>query len=206
MGGLGETHGVGGVRASRTARFTRALLIALIVSLSASAVLAVWAVLVGDFGDLEVRILFTTLAFGLFSLAGLGAALRFDRHRFVAVGVGGVAASALALVMSLVAIWGEELWDNETFVRLLGTSIVLAVSFGYVSLMLLVRPRHAGVSLALAATVGLATLIAAILIWMIWGDFGPESGMFRLLVSLGILATLGTLVTPILNRVLGQNR
>jgi hypothetical protein len=187
------------------ARLTRGLLIALIVSLSASALLAVWAVLVGEFGDLEIRILLTTLAFGLFSLTGLGAAVRFDRHRFVAVGFGGVAASALALVMSLVGIWGEEVWGNETFLRQLGTAVVLAVTFGYVSLMLLVRPRHAGVSLVLAATVGLATLIAAILIWMIWADFQPASGMFRLLGSLGILATLGTLVTPVLNRVLGQS-
>ena len=205
MAGTVEKDELGGGRAPGAARLTRVLLIALIVSLSASALVAVWAVLVGDFGELEIRILLTTLAFGLFSLTGLGAAVRFDRRRFVAVGVGGVAASALSLVMSLVGIWGEEVWDNETFLRQLGTAIVLAVTFGYVSLMLLVRPRHAGVSVVLAATVGLAVLIAAILIWMIWGDFEPASGMFRLLGALGILATLGTLVTPILNRVLGQS-
>lgn len=182
----------------------RGLLIALIASLSISALLGVWVLLVGEIGEVEERILMTTLSFGGFSVTGLAASVRLDRRRFVPIGVGGLIASGVALALSLTSIWAG-IDDSEVFFRLLGTSVVLAVALAYASLVLLVRPGHGAVAAVVAMTEIFAGVIAASIIGIIWADTDPPEWMARGLGALAILAVLGTLVAPILNRVLGTS-
>jgi hypothetical protein len=179
----------------------RNFLIVLIASLTISALLGVWVLLVGEIGDVESRILITTLSFGGFSVTGLAASVRLDRRRFVPVGVGGLIASGVALVLSLTAIWAR-IGDSQVFFQLLGTSVVIAVALAYASLVLLVKPAHGAVAAVVAMTEIFAGVIAASIIGIIWADTDPPELMARGLGALAILAVLGTLVAPILNRVL----
>jgi hypothetical protein len=174
----------------------RALLVVLVASLAISALLGVLALTLGEFGDLEVRILLTTLALGLFSLTGLGAAVRLVRRSVVAVGILGIAASGVALGMVVLAVWVEV--DDAGFIRLMAASAVVAVGLAYASLLLLV-PRRSGMVTALVA-VSLAALAAgcAILLVLVLTDLEVPETVFRLMGAAGIVALFGTLAAPIM--------
>ena len=85
----------------------RLFLVALVTSLTATALLAIAILLLGDFDDTTWRILGTTALIGLFSLLSLPAGALLDRGeaRFLAYATIGAAAGGL--VLTLVLLWGE---------------------------------------------------------------------------------------------------
>jgi len=74
----------------------KVFLISLIISLSISALLGVIILLIGNFGQIQARILLTTLTIGGFSLTGLCCANLLEKKRF----------SAFAIFGMIVSIWG----------------------------------------------------------------------------------------------------
>ena len=189
------TNGFGSLR--------RRLLIAMIASLSASALMGIIVLLSGDIGEIEVRILVTTTATGAFSITALGASVRLERREAIPVGILGIGASGLALALALVGIWGEL--DGDGFYRAFGTVAVVAAAMAYASLALLVRPRHAAVRGILVATLGTLAVTAAMTIALILGADVEGDGYFRLLGSFAILTVFGTIVAPLLNRALDRS-
>jgi hypothetical protein len=173
--------------------------VVLIASLSIAAVMAVVIVLTGNLGDTEARILFTTIIAAAFSLTGMGASARFYRGSWKWVGAAGIAASALALVLGLVFIWVEL--DTGSFLRTLVVAVILATALAYASVLLLVRPQHRAVAIALLSTLVLLAGVTVMLITLAVFDLNYQDWYFRVLGALGILTVLGTLVTPLLNRV-----
>ena len=171
----------------------------LIASLSIAAVMAIVVVLTGDLGDTEAQILLTTVTAAAFSLTGMGASARFYRGSWTWVGAAGIAASALALVLALVFIWGEL--DTEPFLRTFGVAVILATALAYASVLLLVRPRHRAVAVSLLATLVVLAGVTGMLISLAVLDLNWQDWFFRVLGALAILTVLGTLVTPVLNRV-----
>lgn len=171
----------------------------LIASLSVAAVMAVVIVLSGDLGDPEARILFTTVFAAAFSLTGMGASARFYRGSWKWIGAAGIAASGLAVVLSLAFVWVEL--DTEPFLRTWAVSVILATALAYASVLLLVTPRHRAVAIALLATLVVLAGVTAMLVTLAVSDLFYEDWYFRLLGALSILTVLGTLVTPLLNRV-----
>ena len=70
--------------------FKKIFLISLIVSLSISALLGIIIFLVGNFDEIQVRILLTTLTVGGFSLTGLCCATLLEKKRFSAFAIMGM--------------------------------------------------------------------------------------------------------------------
>jgi hypothetical protein len=161
--------------------------------------MAVVIVLTGNLGDIEARILLTTITAAAFSLTGMGASARFYRGSWTWVGAAGIAASAVALVMAVVGIWVEP--GSEAFLRTLLVAMILATALAYASVLLLVRPQHRAVSIALLAILAVLAGVAGMLIILAVFDLNYRDWYFRALGALGILTVLGTLVTPLLNRV-----
>jgi hypothetical protein len=173
--------------------------VVLIASLSIAAVMAVVIVLTGDLGDTEARILLTTISAAAFSLTGMGASARFYRGSWTWVGAGGIAASAVAVVLAFVGIWVEP--DSEAFFRTFAVAVILATALGYASVLLLVRPLHRAVGIALLATLAVLAGVTVMLLTLAVFELDYQDWYFRVLGALGILTVLGTLVTPLLNRV-----
>src|SRR4051812_16573415 len=88
----------------------RLFFIGLIASLSATALIAIVTLLVGDFDETGGRILLTTALLSGFSLFALPAGALLDRGRGVWLAYAVLALSALAFVVAMTLVWGS--WDD----------------------------------------------------------------------------------------------
>jgi hypothetical protein len=201
----GGGGGGGGARrptAVGTAR--RVAIYCIVASFSLAAIVGIVALLSGDFGETQGRILLTTVLLGATSITALCHLAIADRAMRV-VGVVGLAASSVALITGLLLIWRD--WDGpglDDWFTVFGTAGVIAVSFAHANLLLLLAGRRRRViRLGLAVTLVMIAAVAVMLILPIvsQGDIpGPRDGesYWRLFGVLGILDVLGTVVVPVL--------
>ena len=169
--------------------------------LIAAALVALVAVLRGDFSDTDGRIL-GTLAALLYTGGGVLAGLALvERRRAVWLGWTVVAGSPVALVLLLRAVWewvgdgeGEVLWELAW-----SAVIVLAAAIMASTALLLARRvalvRLAWTTGALAATAAVLTIVA------IW-DEDPGDALAKVLAAFWILALLSYFLVPVLERFL----
>lgn len=182
----------------------RAAVYAIIVSFSLAAVVGIIALLSGEFGETQGRILLTTVLLGATSITALCHLAIADRAMRV-VGVVGLAASSVALVTGLVLIWRD--WDSPGFDDLLkafATAGVVAVSFAHANLLLLLAGRRRQViRIGLMVTLVMIAAVAIMIVLPIVSEGeipGPrnEEWYWRLFGVVGILDALGTVVVPVL--------
>lgn len=193
-------------------RARRTAIIAIIVSLSLTALVGIITLLSGSWGDVQVKVLLTTLLFAGFSisvlchLAVVGRALQL-------VGFAGVVVSSISLVTGLVLIWGN--WDNwesqEVVLKVFGVTGVLAVSLAHANLLLLLgQRRNRIVRTLLYVTVAIIGVVALMLCLPIatGGDIPGDDadGYWRLLGVVAILDVLGSIVLPVTGRFLRDER
>lgn len=176
----------------------------IIVSFSLAAIVGIIALLSGDFGETQGKIILTTLLMGATSITALCHLAIADRAMRV-VGFVGLAASGVALVTGLVLIWRD--WNDSTQEDWFRTFIIagiIAVSFAHANLLLLLAGRRRlviriGLMVTLAMIAGVAIML--ILVVASNGDipgFENEGWYWRLFGVLGILDVLGTVVVPVL--------
>src|SRR5690625_1879295 len=88
----------------------------LIGALSVSALIGIYIFLAGDFGETEVRLLFTTLAIGGYSLAGLCCSVIYKREKLKPFSVIGMLTAVTGFVITTGAIWEvidiEDIWKT----------------------------------------------------------------------------------------------
>lgn len=186
----------------------RAAIIAIIVSLALAALLGIVALLSGEFGEVQGKVLLTTLtiaAFGTTALCHLAVVTRSVRL----VGFLGIAASAGAALCALVLIWADwSTWtDTEGWWKALGVLTVAAVSLAQANLLLLLvgRPQRLirialGVTLVALAIVAVMIVVPILTDGEVPGDDGDT--YWRVFGVLAILDALGTIALPILGLVL----
>ena len=176
----------------------------IIISFSGAALVGIIALLGGDFGETQGKILLTTVLFGAFSITALCHLAIADRAMRI-VGVSGLLASGAALVTGLVLIWRS--WDAPGFddwLRAFATAGILAVSFAHANLLLLLAGRRrAAIRWGLAATLVAIAVVAVMIILPILtdGDIPGEDAAdvyWRLFGVIAILDVLGTVVVPVL--------
>ncbi len=171
-------------------------LYALIGSVAVSALLGMLAILVGDFGEFEIRVLLTSLTISGASLCGLssGAALEAKRARVLpACGIG---LAIVAAAMIVFGIWTEV--QPDEFWKTTLTMAVFAAACSHMALLLLARlaPRYAwSLWAATVAVFGVALIVTV----MMWAEVHEET-MFRLLGVAGILDGAITILIPIFHR------
>ena len=181
--------------------FKKIFLISLIISLSISALLGIIIFLVGNFGEIQVRILLTTLTIGGFSLTGLCCATLLEKKRFSAFAIFGMIASIFGFLFITFIIWTG--WGSSNSVwKVMIITIILAFSTAHASLLLLVKSDKTIVNVSLATTLLFLSLVALELIILVLGEFRHIDSMwYRILGVFAILDVLGTIVTPILIKV-----
>jgi hypothetical protein len=190
----------------------RAAIIAIVASLAIAALLGIIALLSGEFGELQGKVLLTTLtvaAFGTTALCHLAIVTRSVR----VVGFVGIGASFGAALCALVLIWVD--WDNawqytEWWWKSLAVLSIVAVSLAQVNLLLLLAGRRQplirialAVTLAAVAVVGVMLALPTLTNGDIPGDQGD--GYWRIFGVVAILDALGTIALPILGLVLGAS-
>ncbi len=193
---------------SATVRSIRRLaVIFIIVSLSLTALIGIVTLLTATFGDLQGKIMLTTLLIAGFSITALCHLAVVDRALRV-VGFIGIGASAVALLLGVVLVWFS--WDNwnsglDQVFKAFAIVSVIAVSLAHANLLLLLAERHNPLlRAALFTTVGFIALVALLIILPIAteGEIPGENGelYFRILGVAAILDVLGTIVLPVINR------
>ena len=176
----------------------------IIVSFSLAAVVGIIALLSGDFGETQGRIILMTLLLGATSITALCHLAIADRAMRI-VGFVGLAASSVTLITGLVLIWRD--WDSPGFdqwFKAFATAGILAVSFAHANLLLLLAGRRRSViRVGLMITLVMIASVAIMVILPILseGDIpgvGNEEWYWRLFGVVGILDVLGTVVVPVL--------
>lgn len=178
----------------------RWLIGAAIAALCFTALVAIGIFLFGEFGETEARLLLTAGAVATYSLTGLVAAGALERHD-AWVGQAGLATSGVGFLLAMMVIWSDwEGDDGEGLARLAATAFIAAGAVTHGTLLL---PRPAD-SPSLRAIIGLTlttvTVVALMLIGLVYSEDDPGEGYFRALGVVAVLMVLGTILVPILRR------
>ena len=177
----------------------RIFLYLLIASVGLSALIGIGVLLFGDFGEIEIRVLFTTLTTTVSSIFGLacGSALNMGRARPVAVA--GIALSIIAGLMSFLVIW-DMLDDSKVFIQAFVTALILSAACSHLCLLSLARldKRFAWTRIAAHVCVW---LLGVILLYIVWLEPEGDSDLiYRVLGVLGIFVGSITVITPVLHK------
>jgi hypothetical protein len=176
----------------------------IIISFSAAAVIGIVALLSGEFGDTQSKILLTTVLFGAASITALCHLAIADRAMRV-VAVVGLVASLTALATGSVLIWGE--WftsDIDGWVKAFGVSGIAAVSFAHANLLLRLSGRRRRVIRVGLIVTLIAIVVVAVMLWLPILTNGEipgidnESWYWRSFGVVAIIDVLGTVVVPVL--------
>ncbi len=182
--------------------FKRTFLITMIVSLSISALIGIFIFLFGDFGETEARLLLTTLTIGGYSLTGLCCSVLYEKRKFTPLALSGMIISIIGFLYTVLVIWEAIDLDHDFTWKALIIFIVLAASTAHSCLLLLIKSEKSLVNSALSGTIIFISIVALMLIILVLNEFDNVGEFyFRLLGVFAILDVLGTIVTPILNKV-----
>jgi hypothetical protein len=172
-----------------------------VVSLVLTAGIAIITLLVGDFGETELRILLTTVSISFFSLLALPGSILIEQERRQGLGFTSVALAVLGFLLSLNMIWiqwddaGEGSWKSH----LVATIVAIATT------------QAAGVELRrrdadpvwvrrIAAASHVAAAVSALLASIAVLDEIDDDGFLRALGAIVIANVLLVALQPVLRR------
>lgn len=188
--------------------FRRTAIVFIIVSLTIAALFGIITLLTGEFGELQGKILLTTLLLAGFSITALCHLAVVGRTLRI-VGFVGIAVSALAFISGAILIWRSwESWSEvwELTLKTFAVFAIAAASLAHANLLLLLgERRNQVVRIGLWVTLGLIALLAVLIILPIVteGEIPGDNGepYWRALGVVAILDVLGTIVLPVVGRV-----
>lgn len=185
---------------SDTIPLKKIFLHSLIISVAISAVLGILAILLGDFGELEVKILLTTLTISAASLCGLCCGASIELRGQSVLAVSGIVVASVAAVFVIGGVWIEP--NSDAYWKSTITLSIFAVALSHLSLLTLAH-LNSRFKWAMPAAYGVVFAVAFLLTGMIWGEWYEEF-LFRLLGVAGILDGAITILIPIFHRLSGD--
>jgi MFS family permease len=179
-------------------RGKQVLVLAVVVALCTTAVLAIGILLFGHFGELEGRILITTALLAAYGLLALPAGFLFDQARLERLAGALVLMTAAGFALAIAAAW----WPNEPPAALgkaNATATVFAVAAAQIA-ALAARQRTSdplSVRRLFASSAVLVLAVATMVSIAAWAEIGAQ-GYFRILGSIAVLDVLAVALQPIL--------
>ncbi|MBK6749342.1 MAG: hypothetical protein IPG67_04865 [Acidobacteria bacterium] len=171
----------------------------LITSVAISALLGIGVILFGNFGELEVRVLLTTLTVTVTSILGLACGAYYETGRGRNLPLAGIVLSLVSALMVFLIIW-NVLDDNSNFIKATLTAVMLAVSCSHLSLLSIARLDRRFAWSQIAAFVFVAVL-DAILLYILWFEPTSDSDLVsRIIGVLSILIASITVITPVFHK------
>lgn len=176
----------------------------LVCSIALSAIMGIWAIISGDFGELQGQILGTTLTVVGTSILGLacGAFLESPRSQNTPLRIVPVAGIILSVVSALLALW--MIWtsfNNDTgVIKTFFICLIFAFSLAQLSLLSLARlAKRFGWSLT-AAFVVILLLDSIISLVIVFASGSENEFVFRVIGVLSVAAAALTVMIPIFHR------
>lgn len=179
----------------------KTFLYTLIGSITVSALLGIWAILAGEFGEFQAKILGTTLTIVGTSLLGLACGAFWESPRASESGleiipIAGIILAFVAAITVLVMIW----WQIDNIWKIGAVSGIFAFSLAQLSLLSLANlsEKFKGIlTIAYLVILGLAAINSILII------IEPSSDSNFVMRLIGVLAVIDaalTVMIPILHR------
>ena len=183
-------------------RWKRLLLLAVIGSLAVTAALAIGILLLGDFDDVEWRVLGTTFAISVASLLSLPGAQLLDQRRAVPLAWATVTLAGVTFVLFEHTIWTGD--GSETAWKRVGTAAVFAVATTQIAALTsrLKTDDRKSVRYVYLVTIGLGLLLATLATTAMWKEI-ENDGFYRGLAALAVLNVFLVALQPLLRRLGG---
>jgi hypothetical protein len=160
-------------------------------------VLGIWAILSGEFGELQGRVLLTTLTITGASVCGLACGAYWETGRNRALPGMGIVLTLLGAGVVIFGIWYKTSTTN--FWKIAASICLVAIATAHISLLSLAR-LAGRYRWALAAAYLLAYLLAALLIIAMFAESNNSDWFPRLIGVVSILLAAVSLVVPIFHR------
>jgi hypothetical protein len=173
--------------------FTR-IVIGLIV---ANAAFAIFVLLGGDIGDVEGRILGTSLIATASAILAMACAPALSKGRLGFVPHLGMAAAAAGFVAVTIFIWADI--DSLTLGKIAGSAYVVAGAAALACLLSGWRLQGGSAWVGMAANLLIAA-VAAMILLPIWTEVGGEGGYWRMFAIVAVLLSASVLAVPVLHR------
>jgi hypothetical protein len=165
----------------------RFLLVAMVTALSVTALIAILALLAGDFDETEGKILATTGGFALASLFAMRGTILLDQGRNRDLGWTVVALSALAFLLELKVVWIDT-GDSEVTWKALAITAGLAGALGQIATSVARRRPTDPPSLRpLGWAAGACALTVEALIAIAAIEEVDDAGFYRFLAAVFVL-------------------
>jgi hypothetical protein len=175
---------------------TRLAIRVFIALIALNAALAIAVLLAGDFGDTEGKILLSSLATSGAVVLALACEAGRDVRRLGRLPTLGAVAAIVGATLAVISIWSRagDPWSG----RLAGTLITLAAVIMIVGFVLrAILPRR--FQWTVAVTVLLASLVGAMLVSLIWGEWDNE-WFARVFGAVAVALAAFGIVLPVLHR------
>lgn len=171
----------------------------LIGSVSISALLGIIVILFGNFGELESKILMTTMTVTCTSILGLACGAYFETGRGKILPMVGIGLAILSAILYIILIW-NDFSNGQFFVKVVLSSALLAVACSHLSLLSIARLDRKFIW-SRYAVYACVWLLATILLYIIW--FEPDSSsdlVSRIIGVLSIIIAALTIITPVFHK------
>jgi len=168
----------------------------LVISVALSAVLGIIAILSGNFGDFEARVILTTVTISAASICALAAGALWENRRERTFPGITVALAILAAAVIIIGIWGKI--STISYWKFSATVGVLAIAFAQACLVSLARLASRFASTRIIALIAIFFL-ATLIIIAICTEVSSE-GFFKTMGATAILVAALTIMMPIFHR------
>lgn len=162
-----------------------------------AALIAVSAILRGDFGETDAKVLGTLLSLLVASGAAVAGLALVERRVSPALGWAAVAGAVLSFLLQAAAIWDEFSSDALTKWAVTSIAVLLALLLVATQRLLVREERLLTLFRGTAAMAVVATGLATIGIWT------EEGGFWQAVAVTTVLTVLGYLLLPVVQRLSG---
>ena len=171
----------------------------LIFTFIISAVLGISIIFLDLWNDITGKILLSTVVIFGFSIPGLSCSTNYEKAKDKTFSIVGIVTCFISCIYLLLLMWEFlefEFFDDLNWKFIL-SGILLSSSFGHISLLLLIDSKEKIVNYFKNGTIILSVIIDILFLLMIFLEIEIE---WKLLAIIAILIVLGTIVTPLLNK------
>ncbi len=161
-----------------------------------NAVFGIIALFVGEFGDVQGKILITSLSISAASVLSLAMFPARERGLLTPVPTMGIGLSIIGFGLFTALAWTD--FRNDGLSKLAATFLIFAGSAGYVSLISLAAIQPKFINIVRTVYV-LVAILAVMIVGAIWGE--PEDkNLLRVMGTMAIVLTAATITIPVLHR------
>ena len=177
----------------------RAFLYLLIASVAISAVVGIAVLILGNFGDFEIKVLLTTLTVTVTSILGLACGAYLETGRGRVIPVAGIIISLVSCVLWIYLVWHGTVHE-DFYAQVLMSLTLFSAACAHISLLSLATLDKRFVW-SRYAFIAADSIMTAYLLFLIWNDKWIDSDITpRVIGILSIIVAALTLVTPIFHK------